>query len=213
MPRAVPRKLLPRLLFGLLLSACIAVTATSVYVGLTGSQFIVPLLQAPQAKVAIVFGAGLHARAQPSPVLAERLDMAIALYRAGKVQKLLLSGDNSDRSHDETRAMRRYVIDRGIPAADAVGDFAGLSTYDTCYRARSIFGVNQALLVTQRFHLPRALYIARGLSIEAWGVAADEAHPRLQTYVWREFFSRALAFVTVAIKPQPRIGGAPLPIQ
>ena len=104
----------------------------------------------------MVFGAGLETSIEPSPILAERLDVAVALYRARKVHALLVSGDSSDRRHDETKAMKRYAVERGVPESDVVEDPAGVSTYDTCYRARSVYGVNKALLVTQEFHLPRA---------------------------------------------------------
>jgi SanA protein len=124
--------------------------------------------------VAIVFGAGLVANGQPSPILADRLDTAAYLYQMGKTKKLLVSGDNYLRYHDETRAMKRYLVDRGVSAKDIVSDFAGLSTYDTCYRAKEVFGVERAILVTQRFHMPRALFIAGGLGMVADGVPANE---------------------------------------
>jgi vancomycin permeability regulator SanA len=195
-----------RVLVALALIAA-AVVAASLYVELRhGARIQTPEEIAP-APVALVFGAGLAKAGEPSPVLKQRLNMAIALYRAGKVKKVLVSGDNTDRYHDETKAMRRYVIDRGIPTADVVGDYAGVSTYDTCYRAREIFGVEQAILVTQEFHLPRALYIANGLGIDAWGVPADARARRVWRYELREFFARAHAVVQVLLRPQARVLG------
>ena len=168
---------------------------------------ILPRSEVPEAEVALVFGAGLAPGGVPSPVLKQRMDAAIALYRAGKVKKLLVSGDNSDPYHDETKAMRRYAIDRGLPVKDVVGDYAGLSTYDSCFRAREIFGVQRATLVTQDFHLPRALFIANALGIDAYGVAAD-ANPRhLSRYRPREAFARIFAAGLVLVRPPAKILG------
>jgi vancomycin permeability regulator SanA len=158
---------------------------------------------APQAPVAIVFGAGLESGSEPSPILAERLDTALTLYRTRKVTLLLVSGDSSDRYHDEARVMRRYLMDRGVPEAAVLEDPAGASTYDTCYRARSTYGVRRALLVSQSFHLPRALFIAESLGIDAWGVAADSERSGRSSYELRELFSRPLALVTVTLHRQP----------
>jgi vancomycin permeability regulator SanA len=166
----------------------------------------------PHTPVAIVFGAGLAAGNEPSPMLAERLDAAIALRRAGKVQRLLLSGDSSDRYHDETAAMRRYLLARGIAAEELVDDPAGLSTYDSCFRARAVFGLNRALLVTQDYHLPRALYIANSIGLDARGAASDKSpRPRWKLEL-REALSRSLAFLWVLIEAPPAELGPPRPI-
>lgn len=164
---------------------------------------IVPLAQAPQAPVALVFGAGLAPGAVPSPVLAQRLDTAIALWREGKVQAVLVSGDEVKPFHHETRAMRRYLLERGVPREAVHGDEAGLSTYDSCLRARTVFGARQALLVTQRFHLSRALFIANSVGIDAWGVAADEGRPTPWRYTLRETLSRVLALAMVLLEVEP----------
>ncbi|MDY7232370.1 SanA/YdcF family protein [Hyalangium rubrum] len=164
---------------------------------------IVPLSQAPEAPVALVFGAGLAPGGVPSAVLAQRLDTAVALWKAGRVKAVLVSGDNSDRFHDETRAMRRYLLERGLPEAAVLGDDSGLSTYDSCVRAFTVFQVRQALLVTQRFHLPRALFIANSVGMDAWGVAADEGRPSTRRYAVREMFSRVLALAMVVSGKAP----------
>ncbi|MBX5484498.1 MAG: YdcF family protein [Myxococcaceae bacterium] len=161
----------------------------------------------PPAEVALVFGAGLAPGGEPSPVLRQRMDTAIALYRMGKVKKLLVSGDNSDPYHDETKAMRRYAIDRGLPVRDVVGDYAGLSTWDSCYRAKEIFGVTSATLVTQDFHLPRALFVADALGIEAHGVAADPHARHLSRYQPRELLARVMAVALVLLRPPAKILG------
>ena len=106
-------------------------------------------------------------------MLADRMDTAIALYRAGKVRKLLVSGDNRFVDYDEPGRMYDYAVARGVPPADVVRDYAGRRTYDTCYRAKAIFGVERALLVTQRFHLPRAIFTCRNLGVDGVGFSAD----------------------------------------
>ena len=190
---------------GLLASglALLGVFALSHFVQVRYEDRIVPMSGAPQAPVALVFGAGLAPGGVPSEVLAQRLDTAMALWKAGRVQSVLVSGDNSDRFHDETRAMRRYMLERGLPEQAVLGDDSGLSTYDSCVRAATVFQVRKALLVTQAFHLPRALYIANSVGMDAWGVAADEGLPSTRRYVVREMFSRVLALAMVLMDVKP----------
>ncbi|HYX92946.1 MAG TPA: ElyC/SanA/YdcF family protein, partial [Myxococcaceae bacterium] len=145
-----------------------ALVAAAVFVEWRYRGRIVSPAGAPQAPVALVFGAGLERGGTPSAVLRQRLDTAVALYRRGTVKKVLVSGDNTDRYHDETLSMRRYVLALGMPEQDVVADHAGVSTYDSCFRARDVFQVRRAILVTQDFHLPRALFIANSLGIESW---------------------------------------------
>ena len=200
--RALRRWVLGLLAMGL--AAVLGVWVVSLYVEKRYADRIIPRSEAPQAPVALVYGAGLAPGGVPSQVLAQRLDAAIALYRAGTVDSLLLSGDNSDPFHDETRAMVRYVLERGVPASAVEEDDAGLSTYDSSVRAHTVFGVREAVLVTQRFHLTRALYIANSVGIDAWGVAADEGRPRTRRYALRETFSRVLALGMVLAEAEPR---------
>jgi SanA protein len=183
--------------------AVVLVLALSQLVQESYAHRIVPLQEAPKAPVALVFGAGLAPGGVPSAVLAQRLDAAIALWRAGKAEALLVSGDNSDRFHDETQAMRRYVLERGVPPEAVLGDASGLSTYDSCVRAHSVFGARRALLVTQRFHLTRALFIANSVGLDAWGVAADEGRPTTRRYLVRETLSRVLALAMVLLRVEP----------
>ena len=129
--------------------------------------------EAPTAKVAIVLGARVYEDGTPSPMLADRLATGVELYKLGKVDKLLLSGDHGTTTYDEVNVMLRYCLDRGVPDEDVFTDHAGFDTYDTMYRARDVFKVTDALVVTQDFHLRRAVYIARSLGLEATGVVAD----------------------------------------
>ncbi|NMB53417.1 MAG: DUF218 domain-containing protein [Leptolinea sp.] len=174
-----------------------------------------PLGLAPQGKTAIVFGAGLYRDGSPSPVLRDRVQTAAELYKSGKVQKLLMSGDNSTISYNEPGAMQKYAIQLGVPENAIVLDYAGRRTYDTCYRARSIFGITEAFLVTQDYHLPRALYICNILGLKTIGISADRRNYRLGTYLYwrlREIPATFTAFIDLYLrKPQP-ILGEPEPI-
>ncbi|MEU4802893.1 ElyC/SanA/YdcF family protein [Actinosynnema sp. NPDC023587] len=126
----------------------------------------------PDAPVALVLGAGLT-DGRPTPFLAGRLDVAADLYRRGKVEVLLVSGDNSRVEYDEPSAMRAYLVAQGVPDRVIVADYAGLDTWDSCTRARRIFGVERATVVTQEFHLPRAVALCREAGLEAFGVGHD----------------------------------------
>lgn len=170
---------------------------------------------APEMNVAIIFGAGLRRDGSPTAVLRDRVSKGVELYLSGKVQKLLMSGDNRSDLYDEPTAMRNYATTLGVPEDDIVLDYAGLRTYDTCYRARTIFGIHQAILVTQKFHLPRAIYTCNALGISAVGVAADRYVYRPFSLVFwniRETLATLVAVVDVHItKPVP-VMGQPDPI-
>lgn len=171
---------------------------------------IYSLEEVPPVSVAIVFGAGLQRNGQPTLVLRDRVAKAAQLYQSGKVKKLLMSGDNRFIDYNEPQAMSDYAKTLGIPAEDIVLDFAGRSTYETCYRAKAIFGVREAILVTQRFHLPRAIYTCSSLGLKAVGVAADW-HPYHRSVVWfwqlRELFATLNAFWELHIlRPLPVLG-------
>lgn len=125
-------------------------------------------------QVALVLGAGLTADGRVTWFLRDRLDAAIALYRAGKVDGLLLSGDNHVSTHDEPGAMRAYALSQGVPAGAITLDYAGFDTYDSCYRARHIFGVSSAEVVTQGYHVPRAVYLCRAVGIDADGLGVRD---------------------------------------
>ncbi|MCL5735701.1 MAG: YdcF family protein [Actinobacteria bacterium] len=169
---------------------------------------------APHAQAAIVLGALVHADGTPSPMLADRLETAVKLYKAGKVDKLLLSGDHGRTTYDEVNAMLDYVVARGVPDEDVFTDHAGFSTYDTMYRARDVFKVHSAIVVTQGFHLPRAVYTARSLGLEATGVAADiRPYGNEWRFAIRDWLARAKAFLDLKItRPGPRFLGPVIPI-
>ncbi len=130
----------------------------------------------PSERAAVVFGAGLWRDGSPTPVLRDRVQAASELYFQGKVEKLLMSGDNRFEDYDEPTAMKNYAIELGVPEEVIVLDYAGRRTYDTCYRAKEIFGLDKAILVTQEFHLPRALYLCNALGVESNGIIADQRY-------------------------------------
>ncbi len=129
---------------------------------------------APTRPVAIVFGAAVYGNGRLSPILRDRVDTAIALYHSQQVGRLIMSGGPDSGSYDEPEAMKAYAVERGVDAADITTDHGGLRTYDTCYRARYVFDVREAVLVTQAFHLPRALLTCDGLGVSAVGAVADQ---------------------------------------
>jgi SanA protein len=168
------------------------------------------------SRVAIVFGARVFGEGRLSSMLRDRVDTAIELYRAGKVDKLLMSGDNSTASYNEPADMMLYAIQQGVPAEDIQPDYAGRRTYDTCYRARHIFGVERAILVTQEFHLPRAIFTCQALGMDVQGVVADRRIYSERALRWSE--SREVAALVVALADVVRRGpaevmGEPIPIQ
>ena len=169
----------------------------------------------PIRRVAIVFGAGLWRDGSPTPVLRDRVATAAELYFTGKVEKLLMSGDNSYVEYNEPQAMKDYALELGVPEEDIVLDYAGRRTYDTCYRARDIFGINSAILVTQDFHLPRALFLCNTLGVQAVGVSADmRTYRQRSQFYWnlREVPATVVAVWDVYITRPLPILGKPEPI-
>ncbi len=169
----------------------------------------------PARRVAIVFGAQVYSNGSLSPMLRDRVETAVRLYHAGKVQKLLLSGDNRFDDYNEPSAMMAYAIERGVSPEDIQPDYAGRRTYDTCYRARGIFQLNEAVLVTQKFHLARALFTCRALGVEAVGVPADLQRYGVRTMIWlhaRETASTLVALLDVVRRHSAPVMGNPIPI-
>jgi SanA protein len=171
-------------------------------------QTYTQVAEIPPQPAAIVFGAGYWPSGRLSDALADRMETAIALYNTGKVNKLLLTGDNRFEDYNEPATMAAYAQQRGVPREDLVLDYAGRRTYDSCYRAGTIFGVERAVLVTQAFHLPRALYTCNHLGLEAVGVEADRrAYIRGAWYEFRELFALTRAWFDLNVfKPLPVLG-------
>jgi SanA protein len=163
---------------------------------------------------AIVFGAGYWPSGRLSDILADRMDTAIALYEAGKVNKLLLTGDNRFVDYNEPEKMAEYALARGVPRSDLVLDYAGRRTYDSCYRATAIFGLQEAVLVTQAYHLPRALFTCERLGLEVTGASADR-HQYVygRWYRLREVLALGRAWLDVMVLHPLPVLGDPIPIR
>ncbi len=167
--------------------------------------------EAPSRDVAIVFGASVLAPGLPSPYLEGRLQTALELYQAGKVKVILVSGDNATKYYDEPTTMRNWLIEQGVPVADVVSDFAGFDTYDTCVRAKQIFGVTSATLVTQSYHLPRALATCFAVGVDAIGVGDESVKNSQRTSIWywgvtREFAAAWKMGVDLLSRRSPTLG-------
>lgn len=176
-------------------------------------RYIYETSEAPAEQVAIVYGAAVYGNTRLSTVLRDRMDTAIDLYHNGQVQKILVSGDNRTETYNEPGAMMAYAIQRGVAESDIQPDYAGLRTYDTCYRAKEVFQVESAVLITQDFHLPRALFTCNSLGIEAIGVTADRRSYRAASWFeTRETAATLVALWDVLRRQQPAYLGEPIPI-
>ena len=177
---------------------------------------IYSVADAPSQRVGIVFGARVYPSGRLSGMLRDRVETGVALYQAGKVEKLLMTGDNSRADYNEPDAMKAHAVSLGVPAADIQVDYGGRRTYDSCYRARDIFQVSSAILVTQGFHLPRALYLCDQLGLPAVGVASDISRYDPRSVAWsetREIPALLGALVDVVRRAPPPIMGDPIPIE
>lgn len=195
--------------------AGLAVVVPNLIIALSAHSSIVDRVEeAPQAQVAIVLGAKVYPNGGLSPMLTDRLETGVLLYKLGRVDKLLLSGDHGQTSYDEVNAMLRYALEHGVPDEDVFTDHAGFSTYDTMYRARDVFKVTSALVVTQKFHLARAVYTARSLGLDAIGVPADiQPYANERRFAMRDWLARVKAFFQLHVtKPEPRYLGPAIPI-
>ncbi|MCK4906644.1 MAG: YdcF family protein [Spirochaetes bacterium] len=192
----------------------ITVFIINTYIKNFSRPFIVTMEKCPQAQAAIVLGAAVWQNKYLSHILQDRMDTAISLYKMGKVKKLLLSGDHGKKYYDEVNNMLRYALQYGIIPKDFFLDHAGFRTYDTMYRARDVFKIKSAIIVTQKFHLARAVYIARKLGIQAIGITADKRlYQNISLYKFREFFARLKAYWQAGIiKPKPKFLGKVIPI-
>lgn len=162
----------------------------------------------------LVLGAGVRPDGSPSDMLRDRLSQALSLWQDGVSDVILVSGDHGSDDYDEVGTMKRYLTERGVPEACIVEDHAGFSTYDSLYRARDVFGVRTAVIVTQRYHLYRALYIADALELDACGVNSDPFTYRGQTMRdVREFVARCKDFFACILKPEPKYLGEPIALR
>jgi vancomycin permeability regulator SanA len=194
---------------GAMIALLLLVAIMPVYANMRAHSREFSIGSVPPHDVAIVFGAGVEPDHQPTPFLESRLLTAVQLYKTGKVKVLLVSGDNRTMHYDEPTAMHDYLIKRGVPDKAIVLDYAGRDTYDTCYRAKVIFGITSAILVTHGYHMPRALMTCNALDITSVGVAADrEGFGYSKNYLAREVLSINKAAVQLVIHAKPGVLGS-----
>lgn len=192
-----------------------AVISINVYTKATAKKRIVSLEEAAGldgVDCIIILGAGVRGE-RPTHMLQDRLDYGIALYEMGASNRLLMSGDHGRKNYDEVNVMKDYAINKGVSSSHVFMDHAGFSTYESLYRARDIFEAKKVIIVTQKYHLYRALYVADKLGLDAYGVASDPreyAGQRVRDV--REILARVKDFFYVIIKPEPTYLGDTIPV-
>lgn len=211
MKRIIRRISLLFFLFFILLSGAFVIIDK--YVSSQGEKYLIDLDTTLHADAVIVLGAKVYDSGSPSMILQDRLNMGIAVYNEGMVDKILVTGDHGRKEYDEVNSMRAYIQDKGITEDDIFMDHAGFSTYESMYRAKEIFCVERVIIVTQEYHLKRALYIARTLGIEAYGVSSDtHVYPGMDYYELREKAARVKDYFKVKLKIEPTYLGETIPI-
>ena len=196
------------MLWLLVVALAIPVSSTGYITLVTSSDRYSQSDRVPQEDIAIVFGAGLSANGTPSPMLADRVKSAVELYQSDRIHKLLMTGDNSTIFHNEVMAMERYAHDLGVPTKDIILDYAGFSTYESCYRAHKTFDVHRAVVITQRYHLPRAVYTCRHLGVNVAGLGTPDRERYglrgMSPYWLREMLANVKALWEIHItRPHP----------
>ncbi|MGW3118462.1 SanA/YdcF family protein [Streptomyces sp. NPDC001107] len=200
--RAGQRRLVQAVMAGCVLAL---LPVTWLYVTM-GDRLRTPA-DAPRTEVAVVFGAGLW-NGEPSPYLANRLKAAAELYREGRVEVVLVTGDNSRKDYDEPDAMRTYLKKHGVPEGRIVSDYAGFDTWDSCVRAKKIFGVDRAVLISQGFHIRRAVALCEAAGVDSYGIGVDAKHDVTWYYGGtREIFAAGKAALDAVFHPDPRFLG------
>ena len=197
--------------FQLLSVATIVLFIPIIFVRAQGDPYVYSAAQVPAEPVGIVFGAGVQGD-QPGSYLQGRLDLALTLWRAGKFKVFLVTGDNSTPTYNEPKAMRDYLMAHGVPEDRIVLDYAGFDTWQSCDRAKQIFGVTKAILVSQSFHVPRALYLCRAVGIDAVGVGDPNGLQEGPATEWirdnlREVAASFNAVYQATVQPDPEFLG------
>lgn len=173
--------------------------------------YVVSTVPRDNYDAALVLGCGVYNNEYPSPLLRERLDAAVELFHEGVVNKLIMSGDHGQDNYNEVAVMKKYAIDEGVPSEAIFMDHAGFSTYESVFRARDIFMADSVLIVSQEYHVYRALYVAEALGLEAYAVSADKTRLSGQTARdLREILARNKDFIFSIIKPEPTYLGEPI---
>lgn len=211
--KTLKRVILVILLLGVLCAAVLV--GINIYMVQSAKPYILTPEEAAkkQTDCVMVLGARVWDDGTPSAMLADRLDYGVDLYQNEVAPKLLVTGDHGRRGYDEVNAMKTYAMENNVPAEDVFMDHAGFSTYESMYRARDVFSVESLTVVTQEYHLYRAIYIARRLGLDAWGVASDPRTYSTKRYDdTREFLARCKAFAMCIYQPEPTFLGDVIPI-
>ncbi|MFF7605648.1 ElyC/SanA/YdcF family protein [Streptomyces parvulus] len=196
-----------RRLIRAVVAGCVLALLPATWMHLVTGERLRATADVPRTAVAVVFGAGLW-DGEPSPYLAHRLDAAAGLYRAGRIEVVLVTGDNSREEYDEPDAMRAYLVRHGVPDGRIVSDYAGFDTWDSCVRAKKIFGVDRAVLISQGFHIRRAVALCQEAGVVSYGVGVDERHDATWYYGGvREVLAAGKAALDAAFEPDPRFLG------
>ena len=178
-----------------------------------GERGLVLADSAPKSDCIVVLGCGVYADKTPSPMLADRLKVGIELYKKGAAPKIIMSGDHGRENYDEVNVMKQYAIEAGVPSEDIFMDHAGFSTYESIYRAKEIFCAEKIIIVSQEYHLSRALVIAKELELEAVGVSADlRDYSGQQKREIREVIARSKDFLFAKFGAKPTYLGDPIPV-
>ncbi len=203
------------LLTGFLLLGILSVALLNLYVITKADDYIVTAEEAKKigADCIIVLGALVYGDDELSDILEHRVMTAVSLYKDGVSDRILMSGDNSRESYNEVRAMKLYAVSKGVEADDVFMDKAGFSTYETMYRAKEIYKAQRVIIVTQEFHISRAIYLARSLGLEAYGVTSDLGKYKSESYNnLRELAARVKAVYSAVVQPEPKYLGDAIPI-
>lgn len=163
--------------------------------------------------VGLVLGASVRPDKSLSPILQDRVDKAYELYEKGIIKRFLLSGDHGQEDYDEVNAMKSYLNKKGVPDSDIFLDHAGFDTYDSMFRAREVFQIEKAIVITQKFHLPRAIYVGRKMGLELQGYVADNReYPGNAHFTRREWLANIKAWIELNIEKSPTYSGSAIPI-
>ncbi len=200
-------------LIKLILIIILLIALINIYIILSTNNKIKSIKKIDTSDCILVLGAGIR-RNGPSPMLEDRLLTAIELYKKGASSKILVSGDHEHDDYDEVNVMKNYLKEKGIPSEDIFMDHAGLSTYDSIYRAKKIFKAKKVIIVTQKYHLYRALYISKNINLKAVGISANKQKYAFQSKRdLREIAARTKDFFWCILKPEPTYLGKIIPIK
>ena len=212
MKKVIKKLIVIILILGIL--ALPSILAIDKYVQNIGSKYIVDPMIIPEAEAILVLGAYVFPDGTVSHMLNDRLTIGYELYSQGKAPKIIVSGDHGQKEYDEVNAMKDFLINKGVPEQDIFMDHAGFSTYESIYRARDIFKVDKLIIITQEYHLKRAVFIAKELGLDAYGVPSDiRYYLVMEQYKLREIAARNKDFfLAKIIKPKPTFLGEEIPV-